>query len=57
MLVHSFSQAALWFEDFQAFLGLFGVQPQLNQLSWLTELQGINLYAGWVKGNKEFLAP
>lgn len=56
MLVHSFSQDALWFEDFQAFLGLFGVQPQLNQLSWLAELQGINLYAGWVKGNKEFLS-
>jgi hypothetical protein len=56
MLVHSFSQEALWFEDFQAFLGLFGAQPQLNQLYWLKELEGINLYAGWVKGNKEFLA-
>lgn len=56
MLVHSFSQDALWFEDFQAFLGLFGVQSQVNQLSWLKELQGINLYAGWVKGNREFLA-
>jgi hypothetical protein len=56
MLVHSFSQDALWFEDFQAFLGLFGVQPQFNQLYWLKELQGIHLYAGWVKGNQGFLA-
>lgn len=56
MLVHSFSQEALWFKDFRDFLGLFGVQPRLNQLSWLTEFQGINLYAGWVKGNGKYLA-
>jgi len=55
MLVHSFSQDAPWFDDFQAFLGLFGVQSQPNQLQWLRDLQGIDLYAGWVKGNEEFL--
>jgi hypothetical protein len=50
LLVHSFSPDAAWFGDFQAFLGLFGVQAQHNQLHWLREAQGINLYAGWVQG-------
>ncbi len=53
MLVHSFSPDAAWFGDFQAFLGLFGVQAQHNQLCQLRQLDGINVYAGWVQGRQD----
>lgn len=55
MLVHSFSQQHQWFEDFQAFAALFGTHVALNQLIFLTEQQGIGIYAGWVQGDAEFL--
>lgn len=55
MLVHSFSQDDLWFEDFQAFIRLFGVEAQPNRLFWLKERHGISLYTGWAKGDARFL--
>ena len=35
MLVHSFSPTAKWFDDFAAFVSLFGVEPQMNELAYL----------------------
>jgi hypothetical protein len=56
MLVHSFSQECLWFEDFQAFLQLFGVASiRPEKLYLLTELHGLLLFAGWATGNPMFL--
>ncbi|UCG94451.1 MAG: hypothetical protein JSW13_01450 [Candidatus Aerophobus sp.] len=55
MLVHSFSQDDQGFEDYQAFLGLFGVQASPNRLVFVNETQGINLYCGWARGNPKYL--
>lgn len=55
MLVHSFSQEDQGFEDYQAFLGLFGVQASPNRLVFVNETQGINLYCGWARGNPKYL--
>lgn len=56
MIVHSFSQADLWFDEYQAFLGLFDVQASApGQLFFLKEAHGVKLYSGWARGNEEFL--
>lgn len=55
MLVHSFSQDDQGFEDYQAFLGLFGVQASPNRLVFVNETRGINLYCGWARGNPKYL--
>lgn len=56
MLVHSFQQERLWFEDFQAFLSLFGVgSVQPGRLYLLSECGGVPLFAGWVTGDPLFL--
>jgi hypothetical protein len=55
MIVHSFSQANEGFEDYEAFLALFGAKASLDQLVLLTETHGISLYCGWVRGNVKYL--
>jgi hypothetical protein len=56
VLVHSFHQECLWFEDFQAFLSLFGVDfAQPGKLYLLSESVEVPLFAGWVTGNPMFL--
>ncbi|NIO21585.1 MAG: hypothetical protein GTN76_12790 [Candidatus Aenigmarchaeota archaeon] len=55
MLVHSFSQDDQGFEDYQGFLGLFGVQAAPNQLVFVKDTQGISLYCGWARGNPKYL--
>ena len=55
MIVHSFSQQDAWFEDFTTFLGLFSARVQLGQLIPLTEIQGVELYAGWARGDAKYL--
>lgn len=55
MLIHSFSPTNKWFGDYQAFLDLYGKQGQMDELVFLRNVNGINLYAGWVCGDKEFL--
>jgi len=50
MLVHSFSPENKWFSDYQDFLGLFGVESKVNQLVELPELNGKNIFTGWVVG-------
>lgn len=54
MIVHSFSQEDLWFDDYQSFLALFGVQAaRPGQLYFLKETHGIKLYSGWARGNPQ----
>jgi len=55
MLVHSFSQSEEWFEDYQAFLKLFEVTAEPNQLVFVKRTQGIDLYCGWARGNAKYL--
>jgi hypothetical protein len=56
MIVHSFSQQDLWFENYQAFLSLFGISgAEIGRLHFLVESAGIRLYSGWVRGDERFL--
>jgi hypothetical protein len=55
MLIHSFSSAMLWSEDFQAFTKLFGVASEPDKLYFIKDLNGISFYATWVNGNPKFL--
>ncbi len=50
MVVHSFSPEHKWFEEYQAFLSLYGVECGVNELSKITEKNGIQVYSGWVAG-------
>ncbi len=56
MIVHSFSQNDLWFDDYAAFLNIFGVtQSSVGTLYFLTEVYGIKVYSGWARGEEKFL--
>lgn len=55
MLVHSFSPTNEWFEDYQQFLALFGVTGEVDSLSFARNIYGVDLYFGWVKGDKRYL--
>ncbi len=55
MVVHSFSPDREWFEDYAAFLALFGAAPRDGALVRLGAPQGIELHAGWACGDPRFL--
>ncbi len=59
MLVHSFSQLRQEedeaFQDYRQFLKLFGIKGRQNFLSLAKNIAGIDLYFGWVKGEKKYL--
>lgn len=56
MIIHSFSQVDAHFPDFAAFVDLYGItHPQINQLYYLKTVDNIRLYAGWARGDKQFL--
>ena len=56
MIVQSFSKTDQWFDDYAAFLGLFGIdQPQPGQMFLLLEINGVSLYSGWARGDAKFL--
>lgn len=55
MLVHSFSQAHEWFEDYAAFAALYGQKAGPGSLVSIGEISGKNLYLGWVTGEPEYL--
>lgn len=52
VIIYSFSPINIWFEDYQAFLKLYGVDAAPNTLYFLKEIEGVQLYSGWVKGSK-----
>ncbi len=56
MLVHSFSQSHLWFDDYRAFAALLGCSVAVNQISHVGVRGGVDLYIGWVCGNEEYLS-
>lgn len=55
MLIHSFSQTYEHFEDYSKFLSLFGLIGEKDNLAGPININGINLFFGWAKGDKKFL--
>jgi hypothetical protein len=56
MIVHSFSQDDLWFDEYARFVALFGAQvASPGKLVLLKETHSINLYSGWARGDARFL--
>ncbi len=55
MLVHSFSQEMDWYEDYQEFLKLFNAEASVNKLTRVTDIHGIQLYCGWIKGDQKYI--
>ncbi len=56
MLVHSFSQDNARFEDYWAFVELFGKSVEPDTVTFIGRKNGIALYTEWVVGEPEFLA-
>jgi len=56
MLIHSFSYEDAWFNDYQKFLALFGAGGRVNSVVPTKEIQGVDLYFGWVRGDRKYLA-
>ena len=54
MLMHSFSPTDRWFEDFEAFVGLFGAHVAVGRLVRLAVINGTPLYLGWCNGDQRF---
>ena len=55
MLVHSFSQEMEHFDDYAAFVGLYGKTAEANRLTEARRFGDITLYLGWVVGDAEYL--
>ena len=55
MLVHSFSQTDEWFEDYAAFLNLFNLTAETNEVVTAGVKSGIQLHFAWVRGNQRYL--
>ena len=55
MLVHSFSHENEWLEDYQHFLALFGARGEVDSLVFAKNVNRINLYFGWAKGDEKYL--
>ena len=56
MIVQSFSPENKWFEDYSAFLGLFGIQSVKQGKLYKTDKPGITLYFGWAGSQKQPVA-
>lgn len=55
MLVHSFSRSNEWFDDYSQFIALFGLSTGPDTLVFAKNINGINLYFGWAKGDEKYL--
>lgn len=59
MLVHSFNKSDEWiegFEDYRNFLALYGLKDvQPDSILFAKSIDGVDLYFGWVKGEKKYL--
>lgn len=55
MLVHSFSDKDLWFNDFAAFALLYGAVAKVDQLVSTTARKGLPLHLAWVHGDERYL--
>jgi len=56
MMVHSFSQSDEWFEDYSQFLALFGLNDITpDSLVFAKNIDGIDLYFSWIRGEEKYL--
>ncbi|MER9941476.1 hypothetical protein NKJ70_05925 [Mesorhizobium sp. M0092] len=55
MIVHSFSPARMWFEDFANFARLLGAEAEPDHSSTVILASGQRLRLGWATGNGTFL--
>jgi hypothetical protein len=55
MLVHSFSEANQWIDDYERFVSLFGINGAPDQLLEIDHQTEIPLFLGWVRGEKKYL--
>ncbi|OBQ97490.1 hypothetical protein [Mesorhizobium sp. AA23] len=55
MIVHTFSAARMWFDDFERFAGLFGNTARPDEPMVLVLRTGQRLRLGWATGNPEHL--
>jgi hypothetical protein len=55
MLIHSFSQSDMWFQDYAAFVSLFGTIAVANTLVSIGSRSGISLHCAWVRGDAQFV--
>ena len=55
MLVHSFSRSDEGFDDYSRFSALFGLRAETDSLAFAKNINGIDLYFGWVRGEARYL--
>ena len=55
MIVHSFSPERMWFDDFAAFLALFGLAAAPGKAFFVTLPSGRDLMLGWATGDPVYL--
>lgn len=55
MLVHSFSPSNRWFEEFKAFVALYGVEAEMGKLITVGAKNGTPLHLAWIHGDERFL--
>ncbi len=55
LVVHSFSPDHEWLADYQAFLGLFGLEGGVNEAVSTRTPGGLALHFAWVHGSEEYL--
>jgi len=56
MLVHSFSRTYEGFADYAAFLSLYDVKARKDKIHCAGNLNGIQLFFGWVRGDIKYLS-
>jgi len=56
MLVHSFSPTNQWFDDFAAFVSLFGRKAEIDRLVTTVVSKRMPLHLGWVHGDERYLS-
>jgi hypothetical protein len=55
MIVHSFSPSNEWFDDYSAFIALYGKSAEVGEMVSLCDVDGVKLSVGWAKGNDKYL--
>lgn len=56
MLVHSFSPTNRWFDEFKAFVALFGATAEVGKLLTVKARNNMPLHLAWVHGDERFLS-
>jgi hypothetical protein len=55
MLVHSFSRSDSWFDDYARFAEQMHAAAAIGKIAGVGKRAGIELYLGWVRGEKQYL--